>query len=223
LSAGIALAIGAGFKAYPILLLPALLLTKEKFLRQIRNILLSTGLFVAILLQFWNQSFIQSSFSSGLTNRIFENGIDIGLIRKIPYFIIIYILAFAFIYFKRKKDQWLYYLVTTLLLVTSINYNVQWLLWFTPFLIILVVNNTKYLIHVLVIMIIGITAPLLLNDRYLSVALLSPISKVFLHVSYPYLFVRQFVDPEMIRSILRFLFFVISFFVVIKITLNESK
>jgi len=220
--AGVMLAIGTGFKAYPILLLPALLLTKEKFSRQIINLFTSTLVFVAIILPFWSSSFLTSSFSSGLTNRIFENGIDVGLIRKIPYFLILYIVGFIYIYFKKRRKQWLFYLLTTLLLVATIDYHIQWLLWFAPFLVVLIVNNIKYLIYVLLMMLIGITIPLLLNDRYLSVALLSPISRVFLQVSYPYLFIRQFIDPMSIQKILRYAFFIVSTLVTYKVIIDEK-
>lgn len=223
LSAGIALAIGAGFKAYPILLLPALLLTNESCLKQIKNMFWSIVLFIAILLPFWNESFIRSSFSSGLTNKFFEYGIDVGLIRRIPYFIIIYMVVFAFIYFKRKKDQWLFYLVTTLMTVVSINYHIQWLLWFTPFLVILLVNYRKYLVFTILILFTGFLIPLLLNDRYMSVSLLAPISELFNQVSFPYIFLAKYINPYRTQSILRNVLFILSLLLTVKTIAYEKS
>ncbi len=220
--AGIFLVLGASFKAYPILLLPALFLTKEKFKQKFINLLSSIALFVLILIPFWSKEFIISSFSSGLTNRIFENGIEIGLTRKIPYFLIFYTIGFVHIYFKKRQKAWLFYLLTTLMLIASVNYNIQWLLWFLPFLIIMLVKNPKYLIYVLGIILIGVAIPLLLNDRYMNVALLSPMSKIFLQVSYPYLFIQQFINPLLIQKILRILFFVFSILILYKAIVNQK-
>jgi len=223
LLAGMVLAVAASFKAYPILLLPSLFLTQEKFYKQALNLLVSIMVFVLIIAPFWGKAFIASAFSSGLTNRIFENGIDIGLPRKIPYFLIIYLSGFAYVYFRKRKESWIFFVLTTLMLVSMVEYHIQWLLWFIPFLIVLLVKYEKYLIYALIILILAFGYPLLLNDRFMSVALLSPISKVFLQVSYPYLFLQQFVKPELVRLILRILFFVTSFFLVFRVTLNEKK
>jgi preprotein translocase subunit SecG len=223
LAAGLLLAVGAGFKAYPLIFLPSLLLTKEKFPKQIFNIIVSIVLFISILLPFWNGNFIASSFSSGLTNRIFENGIDIGLSRSIPYFAILYLIGFAYLYFKNKQNHLAFFLTTPLFLMATISYHIQWILWFIPFVNLWLVKNPKNMLIVVIMLFAAILNPLLINDRFLSSGLFYPISDIFLQVSYPYVFLVKIINPIDAQNILRIIFFVIAIFIGYRSIVRKSE
>ncbi len=222
LHAGLSLAIGAGIKAYPILLLPVLFLTKGKFKNQLINFVVSLAVFVLILLPFMGSDFFNASLSSGLTNRIFEHGVDIGLPKKIPYYLIVYSIAFLYLYINRIKGYWLFFLSSTLLLVTMVDYHIQWILWFLPFLIILTIRNSKYIAPSLVIMILSFVAPLLINDRYLSVSLLTPISQIFHQASYPYIFVSKIMDVGLLTNLVKIILFIVGLLTVFVCYKNEK-
>jgi hypothetical protein len=221
--AGISLAIGALFKVYPILLLPALLMTKESLKKQLIGVISSISLFVLVLLPFWSKSFIDAALSSGLTNRLFDLGINVGLPRKIPYYLIIYAAGFVYLYIKERNEIWKVFLVATLMLVAMVDFHIQWLLWFTPFLAVLVTRHTKYTAPVFLLMLFGVSVPLLVHDRYLTSGVYRLISPFFNQVTYPYLILAKYINPTQVRNTLGVIFMGTAFLISVLTILYDKN
>lgn len=196
----IVLALAVGFKAYPGIFLPFILLG----LKDVKRMLIYFGTFIvtllAIILPFWSKDFLDSSFASGLTTRLFataftqgRNYISLGLLAALGLFELVS---------KKKHDLLSVSFVVLAILFAMISYHMQWLLWFAPFAVILIVKNSKLFWPVLIFSFISMINPVLLQDKFMSVALLNPISIYFGQISAPYFLVQKIISPEILIKLL---------------------
>lgn len=222
LLAGLSLVLGAAVKAYPLLLIPALLLTGEKINTKLRNIIVALVAFIFIIFPFWSESFVTSAFSSGLTNRLFEFGIDIGHTRKLPYYFILYAIFFIYQLISNKKDHLLFFFSVTLLLVGLVDYHIQWTLWFVPFMVILAVLRKQLFFLFLALIVVAFIPPLIISDKFMSVALYTPVSSIFTQASSPYLFLANIIDPVLVQRTIKSIFVLLGIFIIIKSSKYET-
>lgn len=196
------LGIGAGFKAYPIILLPFVFFATQDWLKRILILVVGLGSVIAVSGYFLRSKyFVESTLASGLTTRVFSTGIDLGngQIVSLPVLLIAIFLGFLVMSGRfRVKNIGEYFLVSLLLVLSSINYHIQWLLWVAPFAVLLMVKNTKYVWLVSLIFLVAFVIPLLYPDRALNFGLLSPISEWYLSLNTFNLFVAKFVNPNML-------------------------
>lgn len=200
------LGLGAGFKAYPLLFLPFLLLQKngikEKFITSFAGLVP----FAFIISPFWqSQSFKDAALVSGLTTRIVFGGLSIGFQETLIVSIISISALFFFGLFnfrKDNKDIWKYYLAILLLLFSFIHFHIQWLLWVAPFLVILIVKDQRFRTAVILLSLCAFSIPLLYNDKSMTVALLSGFSNLYNLLPAPFAIVQKFYDPYTIQSVL---------------------
>lgn len=204
--AALCLGIGAGFKAYPLIFLPILLLYAHG-IRQKSLVLLTTlGTLVLIIAPFIGSiPFRQSTMVSGLTTRMLIPIINLGFDETL----FIAILPFSFICFyiwikgKTEIDNLArYFLAILLLLYSFIHYHIQWLLWAIPLAVIVIVKKESLKWVLVSIGVLACLIPLLYSDKSMSVDLLKPISLWYDLVPIPFSIVSNYYSPVILQSIL---------------------
>ena len=169
--AGLMLGIGAAFKTYPILLLPALFIVIPKLKDKIISTILGLGIWIIGLL--FNGSL--GSLQSGLTMRILALGIPVSGSQSILLFPFVYFLALWYLFKNPKNIIWFFFSVTVSVITFS-QFHFQWVLWSMPFLTILVFKQRSLIIPAIGFITLAFAHQLLLNDQYSLIALFSPIN-----------------------------------------------
>jgi len=205
--ASVFLALATGFKAYPVLFFPFLLVKADKFKDRVLGLsafILTLGL---IILPFWSPAFSSSSFASGLTRRILEAGISISGGEKILIVPLALLALFIyFLYSKKKLGLWKYCLAVVLIVIPLIHFHIQWLLWMAPFFAILWVKEKKLSWLLVLTAISAFAVPFLYNDKFMSVSLLSPVSIWFNLVPTPFSIIQRLADPYIIQGLIHSIF-----------------
>lgn len=137
LYSGILLGISAGFKAYPLIFLPFLILYTKNIKQALLLLISSLVTLFLVILPFWSESFKQSALLSGLTTRIFLSNLSIGFgeVLLLPLISLTVLFFHGMINQKKEKDLlWKFPLAALLILFSTIHFHIQWLLWLTPFL-----------------------------------------------------------------------------------------
>ena len=199
--ASFVLALAVGFKAYPVLFLPLLLAKTESWADKIKSLAIFGLTCLAVILPFWSPAFVSSSFASGLTNRILEAGVSISggeRILIIPFALFALYIAG---WYKKGVPLWKYFLAGLLLVIPFIHFHIQWLLWAAPLFAILWVKEKKLSWILILVAISAFAIPLLYNDKFMSVSLLTPISKWFGLVPAPFAIVQRLGDPYLFQSV----------------------
>ncbi len=199
------LGLAAGFKAYPMLLLPFILLFTNNFKDLIKMLSVSIGMLILIILPFWSTAFLNSALISGLTTRIAFPAIPIGFGESL----MIGILSLSTLLFagfteegKKLNQVWLYILMVLLLLFSGIHYHIQWLLWIMPFLVIFNIFNKSLGRLAFVWLSLAFLIPLLYDDKSMSVSLFSAISPLFNLLPTPFLILQHIYDPFVFQGII---------------------
>lgn len=205
-AAAVMLGLGASFKAFPLLLVPFLILKAPTVKEKIVVSLASFGtFFITILPVIFNSSFHQSALASGLTTRIVYTGIGLGFSENLLVTVFMYTLLIFIAYLSRGIDLLIYTLLTFLFILSSIHFHIQWVLWVMPFvtLVTFSVREEKKVINILWLFIISASViPLLYQDRYMSTMLLNAISPLFVQLPTPATAVQRIYDPYVIQSVL---------------------
>lgn len=213
------LGVAAGFKAYPLVLLPFILLFTNNFKDLIKMLVVPIGTVILIIFLFWSTAFLNSALISGLTTRIAFPAIPIGFGESL----IIGILSLSTLFFaglteegKKLNQLWLYLLMTLLLVFSGIHYHVQWLLWIMPFLVIFSIFWKSLGKIAFVWLSLAFIIPLLYDDKSMSVSLFSAISTLFNLLPTPFLIIQQLYDPFILQGIIHSIIFGISIILVFR-------
>lgn len=199
------LAIGASFKAYPILLLPVLMFFAPGLKSRILMVLGSAVvLFLAIGPFMSSEGFRQATLTSGLMSRIVENGLSIGFGEMLLPTIVIFGAIFTHLLLSKRQVVPIHYLflVMFMVLFSTIHYHIQWLLWMAPFAVMLLVDEPDYFWGIIIFALVGLFIPLTYNDHSMTFGLLSPISYSYNTLPIPFDLVSKFSDPDMVISAL---------------------
>lgn len=179
---GIVLGLGAAFKSFPLLLLPLFLFSKEKLTTKIIHAVLAVGIYGLSILPFVNSPAFQTDvLFSNLSKRIFINQVSLGNV-SISLFLIIYSTLLIFRIKYQNIPLWSYILITLLLVFSVTTFHPQWIVWLTPFLTLAFVKAKINLGIIALFIGSYFFTFLLFNDRFLTTALLSPISTIFLEI-----------------------------------------
>ncbi len=199
---GIMLGIGAGFKAYPFIFLPILLLlsnTKRK------TLLGAVGVLIIILLPFLGSKYFwNATLVSGLTTRMLQPTISIGFGEVIFIPVLLILAVFVSLSFRKLAKNYALesFLITLLLLFGFIHFHIQWLLWMVPFAVLLSIKKPEFKPALILFMIFGFIIPMLYQDKYMNVSILSGLSVWFNLIPTPFLIIRKVYDPFIVQSIL---------------------
>ena len=203
------LGLGAGFKAFPILVLPFLIMLGKNVKDKIFISIAGIGSFLLIILPFLkSSSFHRSTLDSGLTTRIISSGLDIGFGEVLMPAIILLSFLFFWGISNKKIDLWRYYLVSFLLVLISIHFHIQWLLWIIPFFAILYVlgSGEEKSLSIFFLM-IAFAIPLLYADKFMTVGLLKAISPLYELLPMPRVLLSKIYNPDVIQGVLHSILF----------------
>lgn len=208
---GLTLGLAAGFKAYPLLFLPFLMLYTKDVKEALKMFITSVGILVLIILPFWSSAFLNSAFISGLTTRIAFPTLAIGFGESLMIALIslssLFVMGLTEAGKKLEFIQ-LYILQVLLLLFSGIHFHIQWLLWIMPFLTIFYVYK-KDILGKLVWIWTGLAfaVPLLYDDKFMSISLLSAISAFYNLLPTPFLIIQKIYDPFLIQGLIHSIIF----------------
>lgn len=207
---GIFLGLAIGFKPYPVLFLPFLLL----FLKDFKEFLKFTSFvmitILAILLPFFSKEFVNSALVSGLTTRIAYPNLNIGFGEALMVGVVsLSALFFTLFIMKNKQveDSWHYLFLTLLLMFSSVHFHIQWLLWIAPFIVIYHIINRNNRKLIWIWLTLAFLIPLLYDDRSMTISLLSPISSLYKLLPTPFQILQKLYDPYLVQGILHSIIF----------------
>lgn len=205
----LSLGIGGAFKAFPMLLVPFLLLKTPKLKNQILVLLFSVGFFVLTIAPFMKSAaFKQSTLTSGLTTRIISSGLNIGFGEILMPTLILLTVLFFWGLNKVNVELWRFYLVVFLITLISIHFHIHWLLWVIPLLAMVYVSDSnKERQFIVLFLLIAFCIPLLYADKYMSVGLLKAISPLYELLPIPSTIVGKIFDANVAQGILHSILF----------------
>lgn len=201
--AAFTLGVAAGFKIYPLLFVPFLILSGKSIKEKIAYGIIPFGTFGLISLPFISPSFFQSTLISGLTTRMFNPGFNVGFGESIIVGMMILSILFFYAWLKDKNiNQFSYWFAVLGIIFAFSHFHIAWLLWIAPFVIILAVKNSKLSIPLFLLSAIGILIPFLYQDRSMSISLFRVYSVWFDLLPTPFTAIQRFFDPYSLQSIL---------------------
>lgn len=225
--AAICLGIGAGFKAYPLVFLPILLLYAKGIKERILITIAGLGAFMLIIAPFISSTaFKQTTLMSGLTTRMFLPVINLGFQETLFIALIPFSLIFFSAWIKDNLDYEhivYYYFAVLALLFSFIHYHIQWLLWIIPFAIIMAVKRPKLIGYLVLMGVIAFAIPMIYDDKSMSVSLLRPFSLWYEAIPTPYDFVSRVYNANALQSLLHTLLAGASLAVVWNLFRNEQE
>jgi len=202
LLSGVVLGLAFCFKAYPVIMLPFVLLTLKSFresMKFVSGFILLILLFIAPL---WSNSFLMSAFNSGLTTRIFSTGITLGFGESIMIVILSLTLLFYISFNKiNNRNAWIFYMSSILLILSFIHFHIQWILWVFPFLILVKTLKPSLSIPVYIFSMCSFVVVWLYFDKAMTVGVLSPISTMLTYSVQPSSLIQKFFDPYVLQGI----------------------
>jgi hypothetical protein len=200
---GLTLGLAFCFKAYPIIMIPFIILLFKDIkvaAKFIAGLLLQILVFI---LPLWSPAFFTSAFNSGLTTRIFSTGISLGFGESI----MIVILSLTFLFYVsmkkiKKENVWIYYMFSILLILSFIHFHIQWILWVFPFLILAKVLKPSLTVPFYIFSISAFLIVWLYFDKAMTIGILSPINDVLTYSTPPSSIVQKVFDPYVLQGIL---------------------
>ncbi|MBL7036470.1 hypothetical protein ISR94_01290 [Candidatus Microgenomates bacterium] len=207
LSALVFLGLAACFKAYPLIFLPFIFLKAKNTKQKILSVLIPLFILFLTIVPFWSTAFVQSALVSGLTTRIFNPGILVGFGESIMMGLLILSALFFSVWLHKKDINLFNYWVVFLLIIFSFShFHISWLLWIAPFLLILIVKNSKLTWPVVLLCMLALAIPLLYEDRNMTISLFRIYTTWYDLLPTPFAVMEKFYDPYNFQSILHTLF-----------------
>lgn len=205
----LALGVGAAFKSFPLLLLPFLAILASQDLKR-RVKIFAVGLlpylvFVAPYLR--SHAFKESVLLSGLSQRIFISGIDLGFGEHLPLIVISWVLLFFLAYSKTssayyKRGSYSFYAGSLFLLVLAFShFHPQWAVWAAPFLSFWAARNPALRLPIVLLVVSFFGVVFLFPDRFLGFALLSPLDPGVLFLPPAREALVNVFDPQLLQNL----------------------
>lgn len=162
------LSLAAGLKTYPLLILPFLFLRIRNW-KDILGVGLTTAVGIALM-------FTQPN--TGLIQRIFLAGVDIGYDKKILLFPLIYIFGLIISWSRREeKYLWFEFLLVPLLTLSLSHFNPQWVIWSWVFIMLLVSKNWQKFVPATALFTIGFFATIFfIADKFIILGMFTGLS-----------------------------------------------
>jgi len=197
------LCVAAGFKVYPLLFIPFLIFRAKDFKTVLQIILISVIFLTTIIVPVASTSFFSSALASGLTTRIVNSGLSIGFGELVIFPVVLLSGLFFFALSDKREIELEKYFFSALIIIFSlIHFHIQWLLWISPFVCLILSKNTKYNAYLLPLSVLAFCVPFLYQDKYMNFSLFTPISNIFNLIPTPFSVIQKFYDPYQIQSIL---------------------
>lgn len=206
----VALGLGGALKTYPLLLLPFLSVISTKGLWKQLKIFVS-GLFPYLLfvLPFLGSVYFrQSTFASGLSQRMFILNLSIGFEEQILLVIFLLALLFLVAGWAKEADKNLtgYFLAVPLIVLAGSHFHPQWLVWIIPFLALSVGKCRKLLLPSAILLAGWLGTVVLFNDKFLTWGLISPFDPGIFFLPPLRDLLAGFISPVLLQSLFHTLF-----------------
>lgn len=176
--AALALGFGGALKSFPLLFLPFLvIISGGNWWSKIKLALVGILPYGVFVLPFLGSvAFRQSSLVSGLSQRMFILGLDIGFEEKI--LLIIFALAFLFLLAAWRGDDQNslveYFLSLPLIILAGSHFHPQWMIWAMPFLVIILAEDRRLFLPASILVFGWLGTTFFFNDKFLTLGLISP-------------------------------------------------
>lgn len=195
--------LAAGFKLYPILFIPFLVLKAKDLKEKVLVTTIPLLILTIVVLPFWSPAFIQSAFVSGLTTRIFNPGISIGFGESM----IVSLLAMSLLFFygwlvEKKLNLFNYWVILLLAIFSFSHFHIAWLLWIAPFAVILSVKKPQLSLPLFLIAVLSLLIPMFYEDRSMTISLFRIYSTWYDLIPTPFAILEKFYNPYNLQSIL---------------------
>lgn len=201
--AAVILGVAAGFKLYPLLLVPFLILEGKDMKEKLTLLGLPALVFGLIIVPFLSKEFIDSAVISGLSTRLFYPGFPIGFSETIIVGVAAVTALFFWAYLKKQKVALLKYWICLFLIIFSFaHFHIAWLTWISPFLVILLVRRQILKWLATFITTLSFAIPFLYEDRFMNISLFRVYSTLYDVLPAPFSLIERFYDPYSLQSIL---------------------
>lgn len=224
LKASIFIGLAASFKLYPVLFVPFLLMKAKTTKEKVLSVFIPLLTLLIVTLPFFSPAFVQSALISGLSTRIFSPGFSIGFGESIIVGLFLLSTLFFTGWIFGKRIKLFNYFVAMLLIVFSFShFHISWLLWISPFLVILAVSKPtlKWLIFFWAIFAISI--PLFYSDRSMTISLFRIYTSWYDFLPTPFIVTQKFYDPYNFQSMLHSVLAGLSVAMSVKLLRKENK
>lgn len=203
LFSAIVLGLAISFKLYPLLFVPFFVLSVKELKEKIMFLVLPVLTFILTIVPFISKAFVNSALLSGLSTRILTPNFTIGSGESVIIAIVVISALFFFGLSKNINLNIVKYLVIVLFTVFSFaHYHISWLLWLTPLLLILYIENKNLRVLISLWLMVAISIPLLYSDRSMTISLFRTYSLWFDQLPTPFVVLQKVYDPFALMSIL---------------------
>lgn len=216
--AAIALGLGAGLKAFPLLLVPLLALAVGRGWRQrLRLFIFGSLPYLLVIAPFLPSSaFREIAMMSGLSQRIFILGLDVGFGERILLVPLVLILIYLFAGRRDSAQPTTlsgYFLATFLAILAGSHFHPQWALWAVPFLAILLAGDKRIWPPTILLLIAFFGKVIFFDDIFLNWGIFGIIDPGVLFMPTITDLVKKFLDPLLAQSIFHTLFTISAFWI----------
>ncbi len=179
---GLSLGIGAAFKTFPLLIIPFFLFTSARWKDKLLWVILSVGIYGVTLLPFLSSpAFAKNVLFSGLSQRIFQMQVTVAGF-NVSVFLLLYAGLVLAKLLKRSIPLWALILSVFLLVFSVSRFHPQWVIWVMPFLTLAFVLVKIPWWNLVLLWLSYFAIFILFGDKFLTTALLAPISPIFLEI-----------------------------------------
>jgi hypothetical protein len=201
--AALLFSIAAGFKLYPLLFLPFLILSGKNLKERLMLAGIPLLVFALITLPFASSAFVNSALVSGLSTRIFYPGIPIGFNESIIVGLLGVGVLFFYAYLVDSDIDLMKYWISIFLIIFSFShFHIQWLTWIAPFMVILLVEKPKLRLTIFLVALLAFLIPPLYGDRSMTISLFRVYSTLYDILPTPFEVIQRFYDPYNLQSML---------------------
>lgn len=179
----ILLGFAAGFKVYPLLLLPFWLILDNRPIKQrLVGLTSVVGGFLLLLLPILTSfTALKSVFLSNLTSGLFKSSFEIGGNQQLPVYLVLYfllLLAGIFGYLKKVSLEVIIILLLGVLFGLS-HFHPQWMLWLMPFLLLIIFKYPVGWKEVVLLLLSYLGIVFLIDDTFVSFSLFKAVNNAF--------------------------------------------
>lgn len=176
--------IGAGFKLFPLLMLPVLWMKDERKLKErIMGVSFGLGAFLLMLSPILKSvEVIRSVFLSNLTSGVFQATISLGKSESLPIYIVLYLGILLWTGPKDKKENggWEVEMIAVYGLLFGLShFHPQWITWIIPFLVLGIAEKKFDWRSVGWLMMAYLGTILLIDDKFVALGQLKAVNNSF--------------------------------------------
>lgn len=222
--AALFLGIGAAFKIYPLLLLPAIVFIPNKFIDKLKLFVLGVAPYILVVLPYLPSSGYRSSaLVAGQTLKSFFAIIPISGGENIILYPLLLVFLYIVFYYQGIKYEniWKRFLIILLVFFVFTHYHPQWFVWITPFFVIDLVQSKFKNWLLILISLISFFGLLWFFEASLTVGIFAPLFPNLYEQPTIWKILDMSVDTILLRSILQTLFASVALFYLVKYFTNN--